>query len=184
MEIKVLTKNGINRSFRVDDGKVIATVELGGLWVSNPTLQMMYDDGWQDYVPPTPPEPTLEEMKEEKCHEIDRYDSSSAVNEFFIGNASMWLDKNTRAGLMLRIDSEIAVGKETTTLWYDTLSFTMPIRKAKELLYAIEIYASECYDNTARHKAYVLSLTDRESIATYDYTTDYPEKLSLTIDNE
>lgn len=158
--------------------------KLVPMMIFNPTDEQLIQAGYTEWTPPTPPEPTLEDIKRNKISEIEQYDSSSAVNEFFIGNASLWLDKATRAGLMLRIESEIATGKETTTLWYNEISFTMPIGKAKELLYAIEVYASECYDNTAQHKANVNALDTKEEVETYDYTTGYPEKLSLELNNE
>lgn len=47
---------------------------------------------------------------------IQNYDSSSEVNCFYIGDTPIWLDKNTRAGLKLRFDAEMAVGQETTSL--------------------------------------------------------------------
>jgi hypothetical protein len=46
-----------------------------------------------------------------------------------------------------------------------------------QMLYAIEIYASECYDNTQLHLANVETLSTLDSILEYDYTTGYPEKL-------
>lgn len=45
------------------------------------------------------------------------------------------------------------------------------------MLYALEVYASQCYDNTQRHLAELQKLTDVESITAYDYTVGYPEKL-------
>lgn len=64
-------KDGQVRSFEVQDGKVIATLLIGGEWVSNPTLAAFYADGWQDYTPPTPEPvlPTIEELVEGKLRE-------------------------------------------------------------------------------------------------------------------
>ena len=47
------------------------------------------------------------------------------------------------------------------------------------MLYAIELYASACYDNTQRHLAALDMLEDEDSVKTYDYTTGYPEKLEF-----
>jgi hypothetical protein len=50
---------------------------------------------------------------------------------------------------------------------------------AMQMLLAIEIYASECYDNTQRHMAAVDVLESKEEIDAYDYRVGYPEKLEF-----
>ena len=64
-------KDGDIRSYEVQDGKVIATLLIGGVWVSNPTLEAFYADGWEDYIPPVPEPilPTIEELVEGKLRE-------------------------------------------------------------------------------------------------------------------
>lgn len=47
------------------------------------------------------------------------------------------------------------------------------------MLYAIEIYASACYDNTQYHLSEVSKLETIEEIDAYDYTSGYPEKLQF-----
>lgn len=143
-----------------------------------PTHEMLIADGWAVY---TKPEPTAEELferaKSELKQSIINYDSSNAVNNFFMGDMPMWLDKGTRTGLMLRFQSEQAIGKENTTLWYGTHSFTLPIATAIQMLFAIEAYASACYDNTQKHLANVEELTLAKDVESYDYTIGYPEQL-------
>lgn len=140
--------------------------------------ELILTDGWIEYKP-EPHIPTLEEVKRQKISEIESYDASVAVNEFFLGNQSMWLDKATRVGLMLRFQAEEAQGKTTTVLWYGLESVELPIVNAKAMLNALELYASDCYDNTASHKHSVMSLETIEEVEGYDYTTGYPEKLSF-----
>lgn len=48
------------------------------------------------------------------------------------------------------------------------------------MLYALEVYASQCYDNTQRHLFDVTTLTSLEEIKTYDYTLGYPNKLKFS----
>jgi hypothetical protein len=91
----------------------------------------------------------------------------------------MWLDKATRAGLMLRLQAEQSMGKETTTLWYGSHQFELPMANAFQMLYALELYASQCYDNTQRHLAAVDALENKEEIDAYDYRTGYPEELEF-----
>ena len=47
------------------------------------------------------------------------------------------------------------------------------------MLYALEVYASQCYDNTQRHLATVNGLQSIEEVEGYDYTTGYPTKLEF-----
>jgi hypothetical protein len=48
-----------------------------------------------------------------------------------------------------------------------------------QMLLAIEIYASECYDNTQRHIATVDVLESIEEVESYDYRVGYREKLEF-----
>lgn len=148
--------------------------------VFNPTHEMLINDGWELY---TIPEPTEEEIfnktKREKINEINQYDSSGEVNIFYIQGLPVWLDKATRAGLKLRFEAELAIKEENTTLWYGNQSFTLQLNMAIQMLYAIEVYASKCYDNTQKHLANVEKLETLEEIMDYDYKVGYPEKLNF-----
>jgi len=112
---------------------------------------------------------------------VEAYDQSEAVNSFRIGNMTYWLDKATRTGLLLRLQAEQAVGRTTTTLWAGTVPVTLPLDEAVRFLYALEVYASECYDRTAQHLATVEGMQSVEDILSYDYTSGYPERLVLEV---
>lgn len=142
----------------------------------NPTEEMILADGWEEYVPPVYV-PTIEDYRRDKINEIKRFDSSNEVNGFYIDGQEMWLDKATRVGLKLRFDAEIASGQTNTTLWYDGTPFNLELANALQMLNAIELYASACYDNTQMHIAYVKVMEDLETLKNYDYRTGYPEKL-------
>lgn len=122
---------------------------------------------------------TIEQAKTEMEYNIRAYDSSKNVNSFYIQGIEVWLDKATRAGLKLRFEAELSMGKETTTLWYNNMQFPLSVENAVNMLYAIEIYASACYDNTQRHIAVVSKLESIEEVDAYDYTSGYPEKLQF-----
>lgn len=155
-------------------------INKDGMNIFNPTEEMMLEDGWAEYVTPElTEEQKLFREKNLKRSQIEDYDKSPSVNEFTIQGMPVWLDKDTRAGLMLRLDSEIAVAKQETTLWYNGYEFVLPVQQAKQMLYAIEIYASECYDNTQRHLAMVDKLESIDEVINYDFTTGYPEKLEF-----
>ena len=148
----------------------------------NPSEELILANGWEKYEIP---EPTEEEIfqreKQYKINEIQHYDSSSEVNNFYIGEHSVWLDKATRTGLTLRFNSELAAKHETTSLWYENMKFTLPINDAIAMLYAIELYASACYDNTQQHLANVNEITTLEELRNYDYRVGYPEMLRFEI---
>ena len=166
------------------DGKTIIrradeiVIKGNGSQTFNPSEDMILADGWVEYIS-QPYVPTLEEAKNNKVSEILFYDSSSAVNEFSIGGVPMWLDKATRAGLLLRFEAEAKVGRTETTLWNDGQSYTLPLETAQQILIALELYASACYDNTQSHIAEVQKLESKEAVEAYDYTTGYPQKLAF-----
>lgn len=166
----------------IKDGKIKyrnkIVIRKDGMSTYNPTEEMILADGWEEYITPVY-EPTTDDYRKRKKDEILRYDSSEEVNAFYMRGERMWLDKATRAGLMLRLQAEQAMGKETTTLWYGATQYSLPIGVAMQMLLAIEIYASECYDNTQRHLAEVDKLETKEEIESYDYRVGYPEKLEF-----
>ena len=110
---------------------------------------------------------------------ISDYDSSSAVNEFLVAGLPVWLDKETRVGLALRFASEKGMGMENTTLWLDGMQFPFQIVVAEQILGAIEVYASKCYDNTQKHLFQVQNLNSVDELVRFDITEGFPEKLSF-----
>lgn len=174
--MKLYKKNGV---IQFSDKIVIIKDDMQ---IFNPTDEMILEDGWVEYINtvniPTPTDDEiLERYRSDKIDDIIKYDSSTEVNEFFLGETSIWLDKATRAGLKLRFEAEISLGKDTTTLWYDNIQYTLNLNNAIQMLLAIELYASICYDNTQSHIANVKVLENIEDIKNYDYQTGYPEKL-------
>lgn len=171
-------KNIILKRDRIVENPETGEMENVTMQTFNPTEEMLFEDGWEIYtVPELTPEQILANAKRDKKHEINNYDSSTSVNEFYIQDMPVWLDKATRSGLMLRFNSELAMKKENTTLWYNGASFTIPLNTAIQMLYALEVYASECYDNTQAHLANVDKMETLDAVLEYNYTVDYPNKL-------
>lgn len=119
-------------------------------------------------------------MREAKLKEIEAYDMSPAVNSFSLDGMVVWLDFELRSKLRSRLPVEEAAGRDTTTLWLGTHSFTMPVKLASALLDRIELYAADCFDVTSAHKAAVEALATREAIEAYDHTAGYPEHLTVS----
>lgn len=79
--------------------------------------------------------------------------------------------------MKLRFEAEIAIGKTETTLWYGNIQFPLELNLAMQMLYAIEVYASACYDNTQLHLANVDAIDTLDELLEYNYRIGYPEKL-------
>lgn len=124
---------------------------------------------------------TVEEAKEKLIAEIEAYDTSSAVNGFILNGLLVWLDKATRVGLMNSTTIAKAAGQETTTLWLKGIKLVVDCDKAIQLLSALEMYALECFNVTASHKAAVGELKTIEEVEAYDYKAGYPKMLEMSV---
>lgn len=170
--MKRYTKNGEIKTRRQ------IVIKKDGMATYNPTEEMILADGWVEYVPPVY-ERTLSDYKRIKKEDVEMFDSSSEVNTFYIQDVPVWFDKNTRAGLKLRFEAEKSVEKENTTLWYEDNQFEIKVDSAIQMLYAVEVYASTCYDNTQKHLIAIDKLETVEEIENYNYKSGYPEKLKF-----
>ena len=121
----------------------------------------------------------LDVIKEEAIEQITEYDQSEDVNSFTLQGKQMWLPKETRVGLVNSVTIEKNAGKETTVLWFGGEKYELSVDTALQMLSALELYALECYNVTAAHKAAVNALESVEDVVAYDYTQGYPEKLNF-----
>lgn len=124
---------------------------------------------------------TVEEAKEMLIAEITDYDTSDKVNGFVLNGLLVWLDKATRVGLMNSTTIAKAAGQQTTTLWLGGLKLVVDCDKAIQLLSALEMYALECFNVTASHKAAVCKLKSIEEVEAYDFKTGYPKMLEMSV---
>ena len=124
---------------------------------------------------------TLEKAKKEKLEAILAYDTSSDVNGFMLNGNKVWLDKETRVGLMNSTTIAKSVGQKTTTLWLGSMKLVVDCDKAIQLLSALEMYALDCFNVTASHKQAVSELTTIEEVEAYDYKVGYPKMLEMSI---
>ena len=123
----------------------------------------------------------LEYMRKTILAYIEKYDASSSVNSFLLNGMEVWLDKVTRMGLMNSTTIAKAAGQEETFLWLGDIELVVDCDKAIQLLSALEIYALECFNVTASHKAAVNKLDNIDAVLTYDYREGYPEKLNMEV---
>ena len=124
-------------------------------------------------------ERTLEMAKAEKIAEIDRYDTSDAVNGFTYNGQTMWIDKATRVGLVNAIECTMTMGDDEITFGIQNVSVTLPCATAMKMMAALEVYALKCYNVTLAHKNAVESMETIAEVDAYDVTIGYPQKLSF-----
>lgn len=148
--------------------------------IYNPTEEQILAAG---YVEDTtelveiPNEGNLENLKRGKVLQIEAYDKSEAVNQFFIKGIPLWLDREERATLQRRFEIEQKAGKTDSVLWKNGVSFPLVIAEAMQMLDVLEMYAIASYDNTQKHIAAVNAISTLEELEAYDYMAGYPEKL-------
>ena len=158
------------------------TIELNGCVVCNPTEDMLRQAGYEEYKEPVPTEEEkLNTAKQNKIYEIEQYDTSSSVNGFMLNGLLVWLDKETRVGLMNSTTIAKSAGQKTITLWLGSMKLVVDCDKAIQLLSALEMYALECFNVTASHKQAVSELTTIEEVEAYDYKAGYPKMLEMSV---
>ena len=145
------------------------------------SIELIVEDARQFFDAIVEPVDDLEYHKRQKIHEIEVYDISENVNGFFLGDTLLWLDKDTRTGLVNTLNSAAIVGREQVNIWFSGLYITLHIEEARQVLAALEIYASDCYNVTALHKVQVNELETIEEVDNFDVTSDYPERLIFNI---
>ena len=123
----------------------------------------------------------LDQAKKEVIRKIDEYDTSVNVNSFKLNGVDVWLNKDTRVGLMNSLTIEKNTGKESSTLWFGNLNLNISPDTAIQMLSALELYALECYNVTAEHKAKVKAMSNIDSINSYNQTIGYPDKLKFNL---
>lgn len=116
-----------------------------------------------------------------KVAEIEAYDTSDKVNGFMLNGMTVWLDKATRVGLMNSTTIAKAAGQQTTILWLGDIKLEVDCDKAIQLLSALEMYALECFNVTAAHKAAVSELKTIKEVEAFDVTADYPKQLEMKL---
>ena len=122
-------------------------------------------------------EEPMEPMRKALLHNVEIYDTSSAVKSFSYGAQTEWFLKEKRVGLVNSITTEKNAGKEMTALWLSGEKYVLPVDTALQMLAALELYSLECYNVTEEHKVAVRALENVEDIIAYDYTANYPSKL-------
>lgn len=166
MKNSFIGKNGIPYSASdLEINNVLKNAELLESY-SMEELHLLYSIYYGNYVP------MYHYILSEK---IKLYDTSINVNSFLVKGTPMWLDKATRVGLMHLANCsdqniELVLGDSILSLSPEFI---------KGFLKDLELYASKCYVQTQKHLLAVKELKTAEDFINYDYTSGYPEKITL-----
>ena len=176
---------------QIDGKNVIKTlkeivVRKDGRVTYNPTEEMVLADGWMEYVPPTPAEPTEEELvqraKNSKLRELHEYDESKEVNDCIIvyqGNElHYWADKHERGSLGSAVRDCMALGRTEYRLDLRKLGVSLSIscEKLLQMLAVLEVYAIDCYNKTTDHEFAIKALPTEAEIDAYEFRgVGYPD---------
>ena len=123
----------------------------------------------------------LDKAKEAKIEKIKDYDKSEGVNSFTLNGNLVWLDKDTRVGLVNSLQIEKSAGRVDTELWLNGFMYKLPIDHVLQMLVVVELYAKECYNVTQQHIANVKNLNDLNRVWNYNYTKGYPKRPSFEV---
>ena len=123
----------------------------------------------------------LSANKRWKKREVEDYAKSDAVKAFEINGVRGWLDSEARVSIRRAVADKAAQGRESVTVYLSEVGFTMTPAKAEEILAAVEVYASDCFDVTENHKAAVDALDNVDAVEAYDYANGYPKPLQFEL---
>ena len=123
----------------------------------------------------------LAQAKREVLKKIDAYDTSPAVNGFYLNGERVWLDFELRDRVYQGNERLQRIGRTDTTLWLGKQCYNLSIEQAQNIISHIEAYAQDCYNVTAAHKKAVSELTSIEEVEKYDITAGYPAQLRMEV---
>lgn len=174
---------------RIDIGSTYEDY-LNNLWVqlsdeqaefykNNPNASVK--EVWDMELTPIP-EPTLEEIKENKIRMIKDHDSSTSVNSFIVnGVMEAWLTPEERSNYKSSIDAAKLVGLESLSFYINDVLLTTTPAQAELMLATIQLYADQCFIVTKQHTAAVNALETIAEVENYDYRSGYPQKLNFEL---
>ena len=166
------------------EGQSVTKYIDGSLFSGIPSVEQLESWGYEEHIEPTPtPEQLLQRAKDAKLAELEAYDSSDAINSFEVGGVSLWVPADKRAVLRTSIEAYKANGATSITKVWEGEEYTFPIAMWDYMLNNVEIYASECFNQTEKHRAAINALSTVEDVEAYDYTQNYPQKLVFTASN-
>lgn len=165
-------------------------INKDGKQIINPTEEMILSDGWIEYIPPTPIDPTEEELLEQaKARKLERlyaFDESQEVDDCIIvyqgQELHYWAKKTERDVLKGTVRDFISLGRNEYRLDFREIgiSLLLPCEALLGMLAQLEVYAADCYNKTTDHEFAIKALPTIEEVEEYKFT-GYPEKLRFEV---
>ena len=153
----------------------VTKVELGDRLIINPTEEQIEAAGYQPFIEPIPN--PIEVARQRKLQDLDLYDNSRAVNEFFIGEQGMWLTPAERTNYLNTLQGASRLGIDTVQY----LGYDIPVNVAMNAIDQINLYAMQATNVTNSHRVAIEALQSEEEIEAYDFKVGYPQKLIFTL---
>lgn len=110
---------------------------------------------------------------------IKAYDSSSYVNEIFVGGVPMWLDSEMRSKVRENLEVCEKMGITETVLRVGSFALPTSVEQGWNMYYGVLAYARASWNVTQEHYEAKSAMTDAEECKAFDWTSGYPEKLSF-----
>ena len=124
----------------------------------------------------------LETLKKGKIVQVKEYDKSDNVNKFIINGEAVWMDKDTRMGIVGGIRAQKEEGATTVSVMFGNTWYNIPVQDALDILNTVEIYAMACFKRTSEHLAAIEELQTIDAVSEYDFTTGYPKVEEFVIE--
>lgn len=173
----------MKRYKKIIDGKTIVkelnkiVIRRDDIVTYNPTEEMVLEDGWVEYVPPTPIEPSaevlLERAKKRKLLDLHAYDESSEVNDCIIvyeGNElHYWANKTERDALKGALRDCMAMGREfyRLDLRDKGVSLTIRCELLLQMMAVLEVYAIDSFNKTTDHEFAIKACATQVEVDAY-----------------
>lgn len=152
-----------------------------------PNIDRLQNDlvDWKNYIAGK----DLKFVKEAKCKDLLKYDSSNAINSFEIRRGGIkvtdyWLDRDLRTSLEGDVT---ACSKVKNTYNFDIrelgITLELDCQKFLDALGVLRQYAYTAYNVTSQHLATINQLTSVQDVQNYNFTTGYPEKLVFDLED-
>lgn len=167
-------------------------LKVDGRQIINPSEEQILDAGYVEFIPPTPVEPTEEELlaeaKRKKIDELDLYDNSSEVNDCIIvyqGNElHYWASKTQRNDLKNAVRDCVAMGRDTYRLDLRDkgISITLLCELLLQMMAALEVYAIDCFNKTTDHRFAIEACKTEGEVDAYEFRgVGYPAKCRFEV---
>lgn len=175
---------------------LLHTFSDSGMWLRQKETGREYIETWDvipnvytyEEIPPLvmrPPisETDLELAKAEKIEKIKAYNTSDAVNTFFVNDVPAWLTPGVRTNYKASVEAAELLGEKYVIVTITGYSFELMTPEAKLMLAKIQRYADKCENTTQIHIDSVMKLENQFEIDNYDFTIGYPQKELFYVTN-